>query len=544
MLAPIVVTLALFFYVWRRRSVPGALPLALAMLFSIPWAAGATLELAAADLPLKIFWFKFQTAWLLPVNTALTCFILEYANPGRWLNRRTLALLALPILLLVALILTNDWHGWIWLDFSFEGSIRPVYGAGSTALMAYNYALTALQAGVLVWLFVRSPMHRWPVVLILASRVVMLIAFRLELIGRNPVAPMDLAVLTLLFTAAVYTLALFGFRMFDPVPLARKLVIEQMREGMLVLDNDQRVADLNAAAEKILGVRARHAQGRPLAQVLSALPMREEPQGIAGATPSEIVIGAGAAARSYAVDISPLQERGVRLGSLLLLRDVTEEKRAQAQLMEQGRAIAMLEERQRLARDLHDSLGQVLGYVGFQADAARKLTSDGQADAAAEQLTRLSDIARGAQADVREFILNLRMGPSPDQPFLPYLRQYLESYSMQYNLSTSLSAADGFEEGRIEPEARLQLFRIVQEALSNARKHSGAKRVEIRVETADRLARVAIRDDGHGFDPETQVGRRGFGLDFMRERAELLGGRLEIESAPGEGTRVMVEIPI
>ena len=80
MLAPAVFTAALVIFVWRRRSVPGALPLALAMLFTIPWAVGAALEVAAVDVSTKIFWVKFQAIWILPVNTAVLCSVLEYAD--------------------------------------------------------------------------------------------------------------------------------------------------------------------------------------------------------------------------------------------------------------------------------------------------------------------------------------------------------------------------------------------------------------------------------------------------------------------------------
>src|SRR5512139_3192805 len=117
MLAPAVFTAVLVVFVWRRRSVPGALPLALAMLCTIPWARGAALEVAAVDVSTTLFSLTFQAIWFLPTNTALLCSVLEYADPGRWLTRRTLTLLAIPPLLYLFLILTNDTHHWLWLDF-------------------------------------------------------------------------------------------------------------------------------------------------------------------------------------------------------------------------------------------------------------------------------------------------------------------------------------------------------------------------------------------------------------------------------------------
>jgi signal transduction histidine kinase len=105
-----------------------------------------------------------------------------------------------------------------------------------------------------------------------------------------------------------------------------------------------------------------------------------------------------------------------------------------------------------------------------------------------------------------------------------------------------LAPADGLEEDAFEPEAKAHLFRMIQEALSNARKHGRARSVKVAFEKQDSLARVVIQDDGDGFDPGAVEG--GFGLRFMRERAAELGGSVEVQSAPGEGTRVVVVLPL
>jgi signal transduction histidine kinase len=186
----------------------------------------------------------------------------------------------------------------------------------------------------------------------------------------------------------------------------------------------------------------------------------------------------------------------------------------------------------------------VLGYVGFQAEAVRTLFRNGKSAAGDEQLARLAGIAQDAHADVREFILNLRMGPSPNQPFFPALQRYLDSFSMQYGLHTALSIEDGLEEYDFEPDLRLQLFRIIQEALSNARRHAAAETIQVSFEAAGQSARIMVRDDGCGFEAGQPTGRNGFGLDFMRERAEQLGGELQLQSKPGAGTCVIVEIPL
>jgi hypothetical protein len=113
-------------YSWRRRSVPGALPFAIASLFAALWVAGSFMEYAVLDPNTKIFWAKVQAASQLPTITALTCFALEYAWPGRWLTRRNLILLSIAPLLFLILLLTNDFHHLLWHGFVYDAIVIPL----------------------------------------------------------------------------------------------------------------------------------------------------------------------------------------------------------------------------------------------------------------------------------------------------------------------------------------------------------------------------------------------------------------------------------
>ncbi|HBY98860.1 MAG TPA: hypothetical protein DEP84_33760 [Chloroflexi bacterium] len=547
MLASAAFTAALVLYVWRRRSVPGALPLAMAMLFTMPWAVGAALELAAVDLPAKIFWVKFQTVWRLPTVTALLWFVLEYANLGRWLTRRILTLLAIPPLLDLLLIFTNDAHHWLWLGFSFEGYVRPVYGSGNWILIGYAYLLAVLRAIILLWLFARSPLHRWPVGLILGSQPLTFTAYLLDVANRNPFAPMDPTILALTIASAAYALALFRFRMFDPIPVARETVIEQMREGMLVLDTRQRIVDLNRAAEKILGLPVARVKGCHAVQVLPAY--RDLSARLADplAAQFEISIGTGHTAQYYALHLSPLKDqRGFPLGHLILFHDVTEQQRAQAQLLEQQRVVATLQERERLARELHDSVGQVLGYVSMQAQAICKRVHDGEVVAVEAQLTRLAEVAQDAHDDIRESILSLRACPEQEWSFLVALKQHLDFFRDHYGIHTELSIPAGLAEQTFEPGAGVHLLRVIQEALTNAHKHGHARCVQVAFELQEGQARIVVADNGRGFDPDQHSTSAGdhLGLALMRERMGLIDGQVTIHSRPGAGTQVVLQVPI
>ncbi len=537
---------ALGLYAWRRRKVPGALPFAILMLFMSQWAMGAALELAAIDIPTKIFWFKFQYFWQGPVIAIGLWFVLEYAQLNRFLTRRNLILLFAFPLAGSLLILTNDAHHWIWLGFSFDQGIQPLRGSGNWILTSVGILLTLMNFPVLIWLFIRSPQHRWPAALILCGQLVVRAAYVFDVANVNPFAPMDPTVLATNFSATMYAISLFGFRMFDPIPVARRTVIEQMQEGMLVLDMAQKIVDLNLAAEKLLGFPAAYIRGRDAAEVLPAYAGVNEQTDDTSTAQSEIELGTGATARYCTLHLSPLKDRsGHTLGYLILLHDMTEQKRAQAQLMEQQRALAALKEREQVARELHDELSQELAFINLQAQAASELLTAGETLQARAHLARLAEVARETQVDVREQISKLSLSILPEEGFIGALRRFLEAFHRTYEIQAELIFPEGQLTVLLEPTAEVQLLRIVQEAFTNIRKHACARSARVSMAMESDGMELVIEDDGNGFDLRQRAENgETFGLRIMRERAAEIGGSLQVESEAGRGTRVIVRIPI
>jgi signal transduction histidine kinase len=519
-------------YAWRRRSVPGALPFAVMCLFGFPWMLGSALELAAADLPATIFWVKFQSVWQGPAATAVLWFALEYAHLTRWLNRRVLILLFLPWLAGLALTVTNDAHHWLWAGFAFEGGVRPVRGPAYWVFLGYGLALAMAASVVFVWLFWRSRLHRRPAALCLGGQLAVRVAYLLDAFHVNPL-PIDPVPISIALVTVTYALAVFHFRLLELIPIARGTLVEQMREGMLVLDARERIVDLNHTAEQIVGIPAARARGRTLAEVFPACRLRKP----------EISVGS----RDYALHLSSLMDwRGSPLGSLILLHDVTEQKRAQAKLLEHQRALAMFQERDRVARELHDSLGQVLGFVKMQAGSARALLARNQVPEADACLARLAAVAQDAHADVREYILGARAGMSAGGGFLPALEDYLRRFRENYGIAARLDVAAELSAQALEPTVEAQLLRIIQEALTNVRKHARARGVDIRLGVSNGRAEAVVRDDGAGFEAAALESAEGqtFGLRFMRERAEEVGGAVQVRSAPGQGTQIIISVPL
>jgi PAS domain S-box-containing protein len=545
---------AIALYAWRRRDVPGGKPFVAMSAVSILYLLGVAFEAAAVAPAAKLSAYKFQFLMLLAAVTPVTCFVLDYAYPGRWLTRRNLVLLCIPPLLGLLLMLPND-SQLIWrrLEVGADGSVTLDFGPAGAIVVAYGVAMLLLYAAVFVWLFIRSPQHRWPVALMLLGQVASRTVFLLDDANLPVLSPLDLSVFVVVLPWTTYAIALFGFHILDPLPAARRTVIEQMHAGMVVFDAGWHVVSLNPAAERITGIRARAARGKTWQQLraqgrlLPCLPDDGRQPAETETELTEMALGSGDGARHYAPALSALRDfRGLLMGYLLMLRDVTEEMRSREAEQQQHSLLAITQERERLARELHDSLGQTLAAAHFQASAARLLLARGETAQTDECLERLASMTSDAEIDVREYLLGARTGFEPGLPFFALLREYMERYGRQYGLQVALTVPAQIEARGLEPATEVQLLRIIQEALSNVRKHARARSVQVSFSQSDGTARVAIADDGCGFDPAsgTAAQGNGFGLRSMRERAEALGGRLEVISQPGHGTRVEVHVPV
>ena len=173
---PALITLALLIflgtYSWRRRNIPAAKPFTIACVFGGLWTLGIILELSASNLSTQVYWMKFQAVWHLPSATVISCFVLQYAGLGRWLTRRNLFLLFLPSLLNALLMITNDFHHLIWTEFSVNGHITASHGSLFWAFISFGILIGFFNLLVLVWLAISSPMHRWPVAIMLVGQMI------------------------------------------------------------------------------------------------------------------------------------------------------------------------------------------------------------------------------------------------------------------------------------------------------------------------------------------------------------------------------------
>jgi len=200
---------------------------------------------------------------------------------------------------------------------------------------------------------------------------------------------------------------------------------------------------------------------------------------------------------------------------------------------------AVAHERGLLAQELHDSIAQSLAFLKIQVKLLRAAAGRGDPSAVARAVDEIDAGVRESYSDVRELLLHFRTR-TRDEDIEPALRTTLSKFEHQTGLRVQLDV-----EGHglpLDPDVQVQALHIVQEALSNVRKHAGAKRVWLRVQQTPAW-RFEVRDDGCGFDASAAPGETQVGLRIARERAQRIGGQVEVESSPGEGTRVILTLP-
>jgi PAS domain S-box-containing protein len=330
------VSAALALHAWRRRSVPSAASCALLMLAAAEWSLGYAFELWSPDLPSKLFWGNVAYLGVVVVPVAWLAFGLQYTGREKCLTRRNVALLSIVPLATLLLIWSNDLHGLFYSSTGLTTSgplllLDLAYGAWFWVDIAYEYLLILLGTLLLLQAFVRSPRpYRGQVGTLLIGAFIPWVAEVLSISGLSPLAPLDLTPFAFTLSGLVFAWGLFRYGLLDIVPAARGAVIEGMSDGVIVLDTQNRIVDLNPAAERIIGRRTAEAIGQPInIEDWGSRIVDLEAQNFH----SEIHIPQSAT--TFDLRISPLYDRrGCLTGRLVVLRDITGRKRAEEALRE------------------------------------------------------------------------------------------------------------------------------------------------------------------------------------------------------------------
>jgi len=206
---------------------------------------------------------------------------------------------------------------------------------------------------------------------------------------------------------------------------------------------------------------------------------------------------------------------------------------------------AIVEERERIARELHDGMAQILGYVNTKAMAVRLMLQNGRIRAADHHLSQLEEASRSLFVDIREAILGLKIAGEVGTSLSLALTTYIDQFTRLCDIPVEMEIQPEVQNLNLPADTELQLLRIVQEGLSNVRRHANASRAWLSLRVADDVLNMQIRDDGQGFDPDSMSMEdrlTHYGLNSMRERAEAIEASFVMNSDIGEGTRILVQL--
>ncbi|MFW6237735.1 MAG: histidine kinase N-terminal 7TM domain-containing protein [Halanaerobiales bacterium] len=551
----IVIFLALYGY--RRRKVRGAKFFVLSMLVGALWVLGNGLEMAGTELSFKLFWANIQYISYGFAPLAWLMMVLQFTDRSHLVNRRNLIIMSIIPLVTVILVWLDHGLGLVRYGFSLDSSgpfpvIGKEYGLWFWVHIVYCYILNFTTVIFLLSAVLhKSTIYKKQAFYLLTGFSVLMISNLLYISGLSPLRN-DISPVVFSLTGAIIARGIFHFRLFELVPVARTTVIEKMEVGIVVLDMRDRVIDINLEARKMLGIDGdiKVDRGPGLKEISVELQKFVSSSREQGTFQTEMEIEAETGEHFFEVYVSPIRdEKNDLIARALMINDITELKEARQEINAQREEMAVMKERNRMARELHDNLGQILSFSNVQIQAVRRELKKEDYGLAGEHLERLSEIIKGAHKDVREYVYNIREDSRYKEDIFTLLKEEVAEFrgSMEgkvvSNLDSFLVEGDSLNPDILKgTEEKMQIVNIMKGALNNIVKHAGAGLVRINISTAEHSFQLIIEDDGKGITERDK--ERASGLNIMAERARLINASLKIESEAGIGTRVTVGLPL
>lgn len=327
---------------WDRRKVPGGLPLALAMIAVTEWSLGSAAEILAVDLSDKIFWSKVCYPGTVSTSVLFLILAIQYNHLNSLLTRRNILLAFVIPTITLLLAITNDWHGLVWNSFTPSPLIKNmiIYGHGPwfwIGAVGYSYLVTFFATGLLIWAAIRFPKaYRNQAVSLVVGVLFAWTGNLIYVLHLSPLPGLELTPIAFTITGVIYAFAIFRLHLLDLVPVARDVLVDTLRDAVVVLDDQHRILDINPSARGLFHITNSASIGRPAEEALpiwpQLAPLVDQPEPVEGQ--AEITVN-GNAKKVFDLNVSPIFIRQGRLtGYLIVLRDITEHKSAEFKLQQ------------------------------------------------------------------------------------------------------------------------------------------------------------------------------------------------------------------
>lgn len=549
-----VITLIAADLAWARRARPGSTAIGLFMVALSVWSLGNAAEHCSVTLAGKLFWTNIQYIGITTVPALWVAAAMGFSGRQEALTKRNVALLLVIPAVFVALAFTNQYHSWMsygaHLDFS--GPLPVVakeYGWAFRVMVFHNYLLMLIGLlSISRTVFGLPNPYRGQGLLALVGMSVPCVYNIIYLIGQSPIPNIDLTPVSFALSGALTALAILRYQLLDIRPVALSAAVQGMEIGVAVVGLEGLVVYANPAAREMVGLGTKSLANVSPAHLLQCWPEAAMALKDMMSYAGDQVLDVRDGQSYYEIRVSPLfSPAGALVGKVLVINDTTERVQSQDQRLRDSVALTAHQQRELLARELHDNIGQTLSYLNVQLQATRERLILSGAVSVEDELTSLVEVVREAYTGLREHIVSMMGDAALRFEFRPKLLALLDGIEQRHGVQVDLAMPADFDERHLGNEAGFQVLRIIQEACTNAVKHGSAGRLVVKFETMKSLLQVTVKDNGCGFDPALQRRRTsdsGLGIGIMRERAESLGGDLAVVSAPGKGTEVRVCIPM
>ena len=533
----------------RYRKIKGAKAFGLCMLILGFWILCNELGMSGKDLSTKLFWANMQYSSYIMINFCWFYMALQIADLKKWIRPgRILSLMIIPAIIII-LVWTDQYHGLIRYGFTLDTSgsfpaISQSYGPLHWIVPVYGFSIDILSFTLIVRAAtIYKSVHCVKYAALLISPVLSIVASVLFIFSLIPIKGYDIMPVLMGIMGIVTIICRYQFCMI--VSMVRETAIDNINIGMLVVDSCGNVADANIAACKLLCKEEKAVLGFPVEEVMSGLNCELDDLRTGDIGEFETRGEGINQGRCYGVQRFPvISKLGIQAGDVILIHDVTEIRLTRYFLLKQNSKLIASRERGKIARDLHDNIAQELAFINLQAQGIRNELEYIGTEKLYQELTKLIDISQSAQQEIRKYIHNVRDSSDPEKDYIQMIKESIEKYMEQtgFNILMDIKETDVFN--HLLNDQKENVFYIFKEALHNIRKHAyDAKNVMISSDVKNEQLSLVIEDDGNGFVMDHR-GANQYGLKTMRERAAEIGAHIEIQSEPGKGTRIKLNIPI
>lgn len=481
-----VVSCSIAVVILRRPLVSGSLTFVLLMLAVAEWTFVRALEGMAVEMPSKILWAKLEYPGIVTVPLLWFIFTVKYGRQVQWLTRRVIVLLLVVPCITFALALTNEAHGLIWssiLPGTTPGS-NLIYNHGTWFWMhvVYSYALMLTGTGQLIRNIVRFPqLYRSQIGALLAGAAVPWIGNAIYILGLSPRPGLDLTPFAFAVSGVIYAFGVFRFQLFDLVPVARDAAIENLTDGVLVLDLQNRIVDINPAAKRLTGI-GNEALGQNIEAIFAdQVPLISRYRDVKAAQ-EEIQVGKENG-RHWDLRIAPIYDSQQQYtGRLVVLRDITDRKRAEV----------------RTQALLNTTSDLVLQY---RSDGLCLASNHAQRDG-----QTAPPISVGKRVDEV-------MTPSLAQLTLDNIAQAIQTGEVQtYRYTLVIDGQEHFFEGRMEACAADEVIAIIRDVTERQRIENELRQVSVQLQKQSKQIeelQVLLHEQGIR-DPVTGLFNRSY----------------------------------